>query len=338
MTRTMMLFVPVLSVSISAQAGEEAKRLPSVQEMAVSRQDVWGEAALRQPGGPNYELFKDLLPPLRYVNTAFRHYPIVLSAPRARIKARWVSNGSAINARANQKPMWYEVGIPVHFHVGDKSEAFGEDPERLDGPSYIEGYLPIVRIAYKQGETTYEQETFAPVRGVLADQGAVAVRFTVRGAAGSIHARLQQDGILTAAKGVVREDKGRALVLFGGGWSWDGEKKELRVRLMPGQSTIVLVFTQPLPPRVPTFEVHYENERRACVDCWHTLLGHGMKLEVPEPIVNNAWRSLIFGQFLVAVGDRMHYSAGNAYDHLYEAECGDAVRSLLLYGFIQDAR
>jgi hypothetical protein len=34
----------------------------------------------------------------------------------------------------------------------------------------------------------------------------------------------------------------------------------------------------------------------------------------------------------------MHYSAGNAYDHLYEAECGDAVRSLLLFGHVADAR
>src|SRR5207245_1698937 len=31
---------------------------------------------------------------------------------------------------------------------------------------------------------------------------------------------------------------------------------------------------------------------------------------------------------------RMHYSAGNAYDHLYEAECGDAVRSMVLFGHI----
>src|SRR5262249_54822730 len=34
----------------------------------------------------------------------------------------------------------------------------------------------------------------------------------------------------------------------------------------------------------------------------------------------------------------MHYSAGNAYDHLYEAECGDATRALLLFGQTQDAR
>src|SRR5207244_2759769 len=50
--------------------------LPSVEQMAASRQDVWGEAAVQQPGGPSYEFFRDLLPPLRYVNTDFRHYPI----------------------------------------------------------------------------------------------------------------------------------------------------------------------------------------------------------------------------------------------------------------------
>ena len=36
--------------------------LPSVQEMAASRQDVWGEAAVHQPGGPSYEVYKDPLP------------------------------------------------------------------------------------------------------------------------------------------------------------------------------------------------------------------------------------------------------------------------------------
>src|SRR5690348_14875075 len=110
--------------------------LPSVQEMAAAHRDVWGEAAIHQPGGPSFEFFKDLLPPLRYVNTAFRHYPIVLSAPAGNIKARWVSNGSAVNARADKKPMWKEVGFPVHFQVGDPGEPFGEDLQRLDGPRY----------------------------------------------------------------------------------------------------------------------------------------------------------------------------------------------------------
>ena len=68
------------------------------------------------------------------------------------------------------------------------------------------------------------------------------------------------------------------------------------------------------------------------------ILARGVNLEVPEPIVQNAWRSMIVGNEMIAVGDRMHYSAGNAYDHLYEAECGDATRALLLFGQTADAR
>src|SRR4051794_1847750 len=90
----------VLGVLSCGRAAADPEKLPTAREMAAAHRDVWGEAALRQPGGPSYEFFRDLLPPLRYVNTAFRHYPLVLSAPSAPVKARWVSNGSAVNARA----------------------------------------------------------------------------------------------------------------------------------------------------------------------------------------------------------------------------------------------
>src|SRR5262245_20133617 len=99
--------------------------LPLAKEMAASPLDAWAEAAIRQPGGPSYEFFAPLLPPLRYVNTAFRHYPIVLSAPLAPVKARWISNGSGVNLRSDKPPMWREAGTPVAFFVGARGEAFG---------------------------------------------------------------------------------------------------------------------------------------------------------------------------------------------------------------------
>ena len=70
--------------------------LPTLDQALAAKQDIWGLPAMRQPNGPNYEFFSRLLPPLRYVNAAFRHYPIVLSAPGSAQKARLVSNGSAI--------------------------------------------------------------------------------------------------------------------------------------------------------------------------------------------------------------------------------------------------
>src|SRR4051794_23410188 len=74
--------------------------VPTLAEAQRSNQDVWGEAALRQPGGPSYDYFAKLLPPLRYVDANFLCYPIVLSAPSNKTKARLVSDGSSINARA----------------------------------------------------------------------------------------------------------------------------------------------------------------------------------------------------------------------------------------------
>src|SRR4051794_33369146 len=208
------LLLPLLPQAFGddPQSKPPTKALPAVKEMAASNQDVWGEAALRQPDGPSYEFFKDLMPPLRYVNTAFRHYPVVLSAPLARVKARWVSNGSAVNARADKKPMWREVGFPVHFKVGDKAEPFGEDLGRLDGPRYARGYLPVVRIAYRQGKAVYEQEAFAAVRGPLAERGAVLVRFTARGATGTVTATVGLDAP-ARGEGAVLDATKRELVL-----------------------------------------------------------------------------------------------------------------------------
>src|SRR5439155_27215446 len=89
--------------SPSSQTKPSTTSLPTLEEALAAKQDVWGLAAMRQPNGPSYDFFEKVLPPLRYVNAAFHYYPIVLSAPGSIEKARLVSNGSAINARAALK-------------------------------------------------------------------------------------------------------------------------------------------------------------------------------------------------------------------------------------------
>lgn len=313
--------------------------LPTPQAMASAKTDVWGEAALKQSGGPSYEFFRDLLPPLRYVNTEFRHYPIVLSAPGAAIKSRWVSNGSAINARANKKPMWKEAGFPVQFHVGEQAELFGHDLERLDGPRFEQGWIPIVRVGYTKDGTAYEQEAFASVQSPLASRGAVLVRFRARGGRGNISARLGLTEEVRDAGGSLCDARGQGLILFDTNWKWNPEARELKTTLAADQSAVLVVLTEPLPGRFPEVsEKVFEAERKACLDCWEALLRRGTQFTIPEPRVQDAWRALVVGNFLIATGNRMNYSAGNAYDHLYEGECGDATRSLMLFGFTPDAR
>jgi len=329
--------VAVFGGALSAQPGDPPKKpasLPDARAMAESREDVWGEAALRHPDGPSYEFFKDLLPPLRYVNTAFRHYPIVLCAPSAAVKGRWVSNGSGLNLRADKPPMWREVGVPVTFHVGDKPEPFGADVEKLDGPRYRDGWLPVVEVGYEAGGVKYQQEAFAPVRRALADHGAVFVRFTAR-PRGPIVVRV--GGPVKCERGALLDGKGNAVVRYGTGWTWDAENAELSTVADTDKPVELVVFTKPAPESSKEFP-SYDDERGACVETWKALLARGITLEVPEPLVQNAWRALVVGNYLIAVGDRMNYSAGNAYDHLYEGECGDATRALMHFGHTADAR
>jgi hypothetical protein len=306
--------------------------VPTPEEMAAAREDVWGEAAIRERGGPSYEFFRDLLPPLRYVNAAFKHYPIVLSAPLAPVKARWVSNGSGINLRADKPPMWKEVGTPVAFFVGDKADAFGSDPAHLHGPRYDDGHLPVVTVNH--GVCT--QIVFALCREPYASHGAVFVYFdTVKPY--RVAARVGAGEKFTAVAGEVLDAKGRTVVRFGPEWKWNAEKAELVATTKDRDPAKLLVFTRPaegLDNEMPSFE----KEESFCLGTWILLLKRGTQIKLFEPVVERAWRSLVVGQYLIAAGDRMNYSAGNAYDHLYEAECGDAVRSLLLFGQAADAK
>src|SRR5207244_13340192 len=92
-------------VLILTGCATSSRHLPTPTQVIESKRDLWGEAALKQPGGPTYEFFEKLLPPLRYVDADFHHYPILLSGPGFLTKGRLLSNGSQINALARQ-PNW----------------------------------------------------------------------------------------------------------------------------------------------------------------------------------------------------------------------------------------
>jgi hypothetical protein len=333
----------IAASAFGSEAPTDLGRLASPAEMAAATADLWGDESRKPPDGPSYAFFQHLLPPLRYVNTAFRHYPVVLSAPAARLKARWVSNGAGVNLRAEKPPMWKEIGVPLSIHVGegDHREPFGADPARLDGPRCRNGYLPMVAVGYTSRGVTYQQEVFAAVDEPFASRGAVFLRFTTGAGAGTVTAALRADPplVVEAADRAVRDGSGRSLLLHDGSWTWDRETRQLRSRVEAGASARLVVLTEPMPdPGAVLDSAGFPASERRCEEVWTALVGRGTQLAIPESIVQDAWRALVAGQFLIADGDRMNYSAGNAYDHLYEAECGDAVRSLLLWGYVDEAR
>jgi hypothetical protein len=317
--------------------------------------DLWGEAAMRQPNGPSYEFFKDLLPPPRYVNADFRYYPIVLSAPNAKQKARLISNGSGINLKGGSRS-WRDIGTPVTFRVGPDEFAFGAIRERTFEPTLVDGFLPIVEIRYQHGspvqsedmvpidqkkasppQEIYRLESFVATDAALADHAMVFSKFSLaQGTNGFVTVEVDAkapvkftDGKLIDADGIVR-------ACFDKSWKW--ERNGVHARLTAASAATLAVPTKPLEV---TFEFNagsYAQHRERCAQTWRAILTQGMNVEVPEPLVNDAWRHLIIQNFELINGDRMLYSAGNQYEGLYEAEGSDAALAMMVWGYPKDMR
>ncbi|HEY1377774.1 MAG TPA: hypothetical protein VGF55_13330, partial [Gemmataceae bacterium] len=327
-----------LIVAVVVAAARAAEPLPTPAEVTAAKLDLWGEAALRQPGGPSYEFFAKLLPPLRYVDADFRHYPIVLSAPSAPVKARLVSNGSAINALARQ-PNWVtEAGTPVHVRVGPGHEPFGGDLSRLDGPHTADGWLPIVRLRYDHGGDSYGEEVFAAVDEPLAAAGAVVCRFDFPAAGrGRIDLRFDHGyEVLTGRGGAVRDKAGKVLAAFDDNWEWNPARGWLISKDSHAPAAFVTIFTKPVETTPAVNGEFYQRQRDLCERRWRQILAAGMNVEVPEPYVNAAWRSLVVGTYMIVAGDQMNYSAGNQYARQYAHESGDALRAMVVWGHGRD--
>jgi len=312
---------------------------------------------MRQPNGPSYEFFSPLLPPLRYVNADFRYYPIVLSAPNAKVKARLIANGSGLNLRGGARA-WNDVGTEVRFRVGPDEFLFGGLPDRVTQPTLAEGWLPIVEIRYlhptplQPGGNVplaapmpvappeiYRLEAFAATEPALVSNGVVFVRFDLaQGTNGTVTVEMKD------AATIAGEKPGTDFIgpITGLGAIFDSQWKLGRNRytakLRPGTSATLAVVTQPHGLFFQWSPQAYADHRQACAQTWRDLLARGMNVQTPEPYVNDAWRHLICQNFALINGDRIHYSAGNQYDKLYEAEGSDAALALMVWGYSDDMR
>jgi len=323
----------------------------------ASSTDLWGELAMRRPNGPSYEFFAPLLPPLRYVNADFRFYPIVLSAPRAEVKARLIANGSGVNLRGGTRS-WNDNGTPVRFRVGPDEFLFGGLSDRVTQPTLAEGWLPIPEIRYHHPSPMqpggnvplaqptpqvppeiYRLEAFAGVEPSLASNGVVFVKFDLtQGTNGHVAVEVGTGRPLKFQDGRVADEQGRILAVFDPAWKW--ERQRAVARLTPGTAVTLAIATQPLAPSTPLALTPstYSEQRQACAQTWRDLLACGMNVQTPEPYVNNAWRHLLCQNFELINVDSVRYSAGNQYDKLYSSEGSDAALALLVWGYETDFR
>jgi hypothetical protein len=332
------------------------QKLPVLDQVLESKIDLWGEAAMREPDGASYEFFEKLLPPPRYVNADFRYYPIVLSAPNAKVKARLISNGSGVNLRGGSRS-WNDVGMPAIFRVGPDEFQFGGILERLRHPKLAEGFLPIVQIDYghptpkhdsaktaaqpaNEEPEIYRLEAFASTDPTLAENGVVFVSFSIiAGSNGVITVETENKPALKITSGgKLLNEKGETLVWFDK--SWNLERQLMHARLTSGKNATLAIATKPLGTNI---DFHFSNDtfleqRQKSEDTWKKILSRAVNIETPEPIVNNAWRNLVVQQFAICSGSNLNYSAGNQYQKMYAAETSDAAVPLMSFGYEDDMR
>jgi hypothetical protein len=314
----------------------------TLDEVIRSGRDLWGEAALKQPGGPSYEFFEKLLPPLRYCDAPFRHYPITLSAPGgAPTKVRFISNGSAINALARTTNWMTEGGIPVYFRVGDELEAFGEDLKRLDGPRYERGYLPIVQLRYHYGPHVYTQEAFASVDPKLAASGVAFVRLGVaegpKDQKGKVEAQIESSIVLRTKGNVVPDKDGKAIACFEPtNWWYNPGRCSLNARLAPGESVVFAIYTKP-GEAIEVTPAVYDEQRAMCAKAWDDVLAGGTSFTVPEKVADDGWRAAFIGMLMLQSNGAPFYSHGNSYGHIYIFEGGDVARTTAMFNHPRDA-
>lgn len=277
-----------------AQAQEPAKvtkSAVSLEQALSSKEDLWGNEAMRQPNGASYEYFVGLLPPLRYVSADFQHYPLILTAPNSRRKGRFISNGSGINLKANTA-QWNETGIPVSFRVGPQEMLFGDYIHRVDGPYLHDGYLPIYRLKYEHGTGTFGQEAFASVTPELGSNAVALVRFDFKKSKdgmnrpGMIQLCPETKEPLKAEKDRLLNDKGEVVIWFDGNWKWvPGRGGRLVASIKNEGTATVAIATQPVNAAVASpiaTKGGFEKEREQCAKVWQEILARGVCMEIPN--------------------------------------------------------
>jgi len=105
--------VLVLTNAVGALGQEPSLGSPEesipIEEVIRSARDLWGEAAMRQENGPNYEFFEGLLPPPGYVNASFRHYPSSVQLADGRILTAYYSRRTPLHPRYHMGVVFWSV-------------------------------------------------------------------------------------------------------------------------------------------------------------------------------------------------------------------------------------
>jgi hypothetical protein len=366
LTATVLVLTVLVAVS-AAGSSRFGQSLPVVCERLVvgrsyirsvnaalrARADLWGTRLLARREGPTYRNVKGFLNPLMLVgkpagrrgreltDSGVYYLPMGEPGGRSFADARatepfalHVADGSQLLSRqANGRRATLFVGA-------DGAERYGSCLSRLEEPGFAEGYLPVLTVPYTDAEgVRYVQESFLarePRTGSLASFVRIEARRAGSGRQSTQIRIAVSNPSLSTADGELRS-AGRIVLAFSAGGTF-GRVAALRYRLdlSDGEPDVVFLV-RPIDPSAAHLRADdstFAAARWAAIAPWKRRLTEGAQIDVPEPHVKNAMRSLLIQNLQMA----WRYSLGNAYEAFYQPESSAAVLRLAEYGFLRDAR
>ena len=299
-------------------------------------EDVWGNELLAAPGGPTYAGARAYLAPLQFARgpkgtklTASGYHYVPFSGPvdtgGAGTMALHVADGSQILAqRASGRALTLAVGPTGN-------ERFGSCLSRL-GPSRLaSGFLPILETTYVDAQgNRYRQESFAT--RAAKDQPLVSlVALTAESAGKSAAIRFtpSDKGLERRGSSLVRRD-GSPVVGFSEGAAVEGSSVRYEVPADRSRTVYVAWFNSTASgDALDVGRESYETSRAELVRYWKDRLAAGPRIEVPEPLVENAYRAVLLQNLALT----WRYSVGNPYQQFSYPEGVDVAQVMAAQGF-----
>ncbi|HZQ66445.1 MAG TPA: hypothetical protein VFA66_14610 [Gaiellaceae bacterium] len=311
----------------------------SVRRALQADRDVWGNELLRSSGGPTYDKAARYLHPLLLAAAPSRGKPKYLTDSGvyylpfgwpaggfgARVVALHVADGSEVLAgRVNGPNLTIRVG----------GERYGACLSRLATPQLYQGYLPVLETRYVDAAgVRYRQESFA---GRI-DETHGLVSFVRLTADASRSKRDVRIAFTPSAKHLRLSADRTALVrgpstymYVGPGAVYDGRTVSFLIPAGATGTVYVGWFVDPQASKPFVLDDDtYAAARQTVADFWNGRLQSAATFETPERRVNDAARSLLIQNAMLA----WRYSVGNTYEELSNAEMMEVAQVMGAYGF-----
>ena len=254
---------------------------------------------------------------------------------------------------------------PLHifFKVGTDTIPFGRVNEENTERSLMDGYLPVVTTKYKYDGILYEETVFGYSENQSTEKPQVAfIRMTINNPSSERKDTKLSVGFskITGKKdiplGYKLASKGNSLLAPDGKVIFfsrqDGGKLEnnsltYNLSLNPKEEKKVYFSFPHLPVSANNLKILSDPSFDKALDevkvFWKGVVERGMQVNIPEQIVNNAYKTWLINNFILAEEDKSRqyfevHDAAFAYEYVFGYAAAMSMNTLITRGYFDEAK